>query len=35
MDQDIVLGRMVVEAFGSCDELQGNIVDVGNRDENS
>jgi hypothetical protein len=33
MDQDIELGRMVAKAFGRCDELQGNIIDVGNRDD--
>jgi hypothetical protein len=34
MDQDIELGRMVAEAFGRCDEFRGNIVYVGNRDDN-
>jgi hypothetical protein len=33
MDQDIELGKMVAEAFGRCDELQGNIADVGNKDD--
>lgn len=32
MDQHIELGRMVVEAFGRCDELQGNIANVKNKD---
>jgi len=33
MDQYIELGRMVVEAFGRCDELQGNIANARNKDD--